>query len=42
MRDLIEKKQIKLYHINGKKNSTDILTKNLGQAHSLLLLLLNS
>ena len=31
IRDLIEDKQIKLYHINGKENLADILTKNLNQ-----------
>ena len=31
IRDLIENKQIKLYHIDGKDNLADILTKNLGQ-----------
>ena len=31
IRDLIEDKQIKPYHIDGKENSANILTKNLGQ-----------
>ena len=31
IRDLIEDEQIKLYHIDGKENPADILTKNLGQ-----------
>ena len=31
IRDLIEGEQVKLYHIDGKENSADILTKNLGQ-----------
>ena len=31
IRDLIEDEQVKLYYIDGKKNSADILTKNLGQ-----------
>ena len=31
IRDLIEDEQVKPYHIDGKENSTDILTKNLGQ-----------
>ena len=31
IRDLIEDEQVKPYHIDGKKNPADILTKNLGQ-----------
>ena len=31
IRDLIEDEQVKPYHIDGKENPTDILTKNLGQ-----------
>ena len=31
IRDLIEDEQIKLYHMDGKNNLADILTKNLGQ-----------
>ena len=31
MRDLTENKQVKPYHIDGKKNPADILTKNLSQ-----------
>ena len=30
IRDLIEDKQIELYHIDRKENPADILTKNLG------------
>ena len=31
IRDLIEDEQVKPYHIDGKKNPADILTKDLGQ-----------
>ena len=31
IRDLIEDEQVKLYHIDGKENPANILTKNLGQ-----------
>jgi len=31
IRDLIEDKQLKPYHIDRKENPADILTKNLGQ-----------
>ena len=31
VRDTIEDDKIKLYYIDGARNSTDILTKNLGQ-----------
>ena len=31
IRDLIKDEQVKPYYIDGKKNSIDILTKNLGQ-----------
>ena len=31
IRDLIKNEQIKPYHIDGKENPADILTKNLGQ-----------
>ena len=31
IRDLIKNEQVKPYHIDGKENPADILTKNLGQ-----------
>jgi len=31
IRDLIEDEQVKPYHIDGKENPANILTKNLGQ-----------
>jgi len=34
VRDAIEGDKIKLYHIDGARNSADILTKNLGSINS--------
>ena len=31
IRDLIKNEQVKLYHIGGKKNPANILTKNISQ-----------